>query len=71
MGGLELQTNWDKISSRIQYHELFRKGEDRTSIAAHNEHRDIFNQYSRKIMSVFGRMPGYAISGKDNTGLGR
>ena len=36
MGGHELQTNWDEFSSRNQYHELFGKGEDRTSIAAHN-----------------------------------
>ena len=38
IGGLELQTNWDKISSHNQYHELFGKGEDGTSIVAHNEH---------------------------------
>ena len=71
MGELEFQSNWDKISSRNQYHELFRKGKDRISIAAHNEHSNIFNQYSRAAMSVFGRMSGYATSGKDNTVLGR
>ena len=71
MGGLKLQTNWDKISSRNQYHELFGKGEDRTSIAAHNEHIDILNQYGGTAMSVFGRMSSYDTSGKDDTGLGR
>ena len=71
MGGLELQTNWDKISSHNQYHELFGKGEDRTSIVAHNEHSEIFNQYGGTAMSVFGRMSSYITSGKDDTGLGR
>ena len=71
MGGLKLQTNWDKISSRNQYHELFGKGEDRTSIAAHNEHSEIFNQYGGTAMSMFGRMSSYTTSGKDNIGLGR
>ena len=71
MGGLELQTNWDKISSCNQYHELFGKGKDITSIAAHNEHSNIFNQYGGTAMSVFGRMSGYATSGKVNTDLGQ
>ena len=71
MGGLKLQTNWDKISSRNQYHEVFGKGEDRTSIVAHNEHSEIFNQYGGTAMSVFGRMSSYTTSGKDDTGLGR
>ena len=58
MGGLELQTNWDNIISRNQYHKLFGKGEDRTSIAAPNEHSNIFNQQGGTAMSVFGRMSG-------------
>ena len=70
-GGLELQTNWDKISSCNQYHALSGKGGNRTSIAAHNQHSDILNQYVGMDMSVFGRMSVYATSGKDNTGLGR
>ena len=71
MGGVELQTNWDKISSHNQYHELFEKGEDRTYIKAHNEHSAIYNQYGGTAMSASRRMSGYATSGKDATGLGR
>ena len=71
MGGLKFQTNWDKISSRNQYHELFGKGDNRTSIATYNKHRDIFNQYGGTAISVFGCMSGYATSGKDYTGMGR
>ena len=70
MGGVELQINWDKISNHNQYHELFEKGEDKTSVAAYNEHSDIYNQYSGTVMSTFGSMPGYATSRKDATGLG-
>ena len=60
MGGLELQTNWDKISSCNQYNELFGKGEDRTSITTHNEYSHIFNQYDGTAMAKFGYMSGYA-----------
>ena len=70
MGGLELQTNWDKISSQNKYYELFGKGEDITSITAHNEHSNIFNQYGGTTMSVIVPMSAYTTSGKDDTGLG-
>ena len=71
MGGLELQANWDKIKRHNQYHKLFGKGEDRKSIAAHNIHRDLYNQYGGTAMSVFGSMARDTTSGKDATGLGR
>ena len=46
MGGVEFQTNCDKISSHNQYHELLGQKEDRKSVVAHKEHSDIYNQYS-------------------------
>ena len=71
MGGLELQANWSKIKSHNQYHELFGKGEDRKSIAAHNVHSDLYNQYGGTAMSVFGSMSRDTTLGMDATRLGK
>ena len=70
MGGVGLQTQWDRVSSRSQYQNLFDFCKDRRSVAAHNRHSNISNQYSGIIMTVFERTSGYTTPDMDATGLG-
>ena len=55
----------------LQYGELFGKGKLTQSIACHNEHSNIVDQYGGTGMTIFGRLSTIAKPSKDPSGLGR
>ena len=68
---MENRRNWDLMASHLQYNKLFGKKELTCSIAGHNTHSKVINQYEGTGMTIFGRLSTFAVSGKDESGLGR
>ena len=68
---MENRRNWDLVASHLQYSELFGKKELTRSIAGHNIHSKVINQYGGTGMTIFGRLSTLAAPGKDESGLGR
>ena len=62
---MENKHNWDLIASHLQYSELFGKKELTHSIAGHNIHSKVINQYGGTGMTIFGRLSTFAAPGKD------
>ena len=71
LGLLEHQTNWRMVARSLQFHELLGRDEQRVSVAASNVHSGVFNLHGGVAMMAFGRIVGYATTGKDKTGLAR
>ena len=59
------------MNKHLQYGELFGKGELTQSVACHNKHSDIANQYSGTGVTIFVRLSTKAKPGKYPSGLGR
>ena len=68
---MENRRNWELIMSHLQYSELFGKKELTRSVAGHNTHSKVINQYGGTGMTIFGRLSTFAVPGKDESGLGR
>ena len=68
---IENRRNWQKMLPHLQYGELFGRNELTRSVACHNEHSDVVNQYGGTGMTIFGRLSTIAKPGKDPSGLGR
>ena len=59
------------MSQHLQYGELFGRNELTRSVAYHNEHSNIVNQYGGTGMTVFGRLSTIAKLGNNPSGLDR